>query len=261
MVLSGPSGQWVSLGVNYDALNDQQTGHASSDIVGNGPNPGFMTMFDPGKSASATDGYVAFRVRLDEAGKKGAFDHNLWVGMDADLNGSVDVFFGVITQGNRNFIGLFGPGKGANSSPSTTTIESTPYTSYTIGPDNYNYRAVDDRIDGGTTNDLSPGTTGDIDYYLSFMFPFQDVVDFLALDTWQGKSKPQISMTDSTALQYMLATSTNINSLNQDFGVFSPVVTVSGLPLFTPVERNVPEISTSLLSSLGMIVMLWRRRR
>lgn len=277
IVLSGPSSDWISMGGNYDAVNDLQTGQPSSDIVGNSANPGFMTLFDQGDHRSLTDGTLAFRVRLDAAGSKGVFGNNLWVGLDADLNGSVDVFLGVITQGSQSILGIFAPGSGANISPSTTTILSAPYRSYTIGPENYNYRAVNYLTDGGTTNDLSPGTAGDTDYYLSFMIPFQDVVDFLSMNAWQGQSKSQIIINENTPIQYVLATSTNTNSLNQDLGGvvggvgskttwtglggFSPVSTIAG-----PLEPHksglvVPEISTSLLGSLGALVLLGRRRR
>lgn len=97
--INGPSSTaWVSLGANYDFLGDQQTGSASSDIVGTASNPGFFTTFDGGGTPSLTDGFLGFRIRLDAAGGTNSsikFDRYLWLGIDADQSGSVDVFLGL----------------------------------------------------------------------------------------------------------------------------------------------------------------------
>ena len=66
--LSASTSQWTSLGANYDFLADQQTGSKAGDIVGDGPNPGFVTSFDPVSAVSSKDGILSFRVRLDDAG-------------------------------------------------------------------------------------------------------------------------------------------------------------------------------------------------
>ena len=96
-----------------------------------------------------------------------------------DQSGSVDVFLGLNMQGNSNSISIFDTGTGTNLSPNTTSISNSPAFSYTPSTANYSYRAVNYLTDGGTTNDNTPLTTGDPDYYVSFAVPFADVVSFL----------------------------------------------------------------------------------
>jgi hypothetical protein len=271
--LSGPSGGagWVSLGQNFDYVNDQQTGDPASDIVGNATDSGFFIAFDGAGTESLTDGFLGFRVRLDAAGgttNSPKFDRSLWVGIDADLNGSIDAFIGVYTPGQNVYIGIFDSGTGANTSPNTTTIGSVSY-SYDTSAANYSYRMVTYLTDGGTTNDLSPGTTGDPDYYLSFMVPFADIAAFITsqLPTFFDSSNP---FNEYTPLRYVVGTSTQNNSLNQDLGGidnktanlgssweslggFSSTVAVSGV--------LVPECSAGLLAFVGSVIGSGFRRR
>ncbi len=262
--LSAATPLWVSLGNNFDFLDDQQTGAKAGDIVGNGPNPGFLTSFDPEGAASNKDGILSFRVRLDDAGGNTAnpqFDRVLWVGIDADVNGSIDVFVGVSRSGSTNSLGVYAPGSGANTSPSTTTINSTPYYSETLSSLNYDYRQVG-AGDGGTTIDLTSTTSGDVDWYVSFRVPFNSVTAFL------DQPSVGIHITDTSPLRYISATSTQANSLNQDLGGvnggvnssttwevlggFTPVVYASGKP--------VPEPESLLLAGLAALSLTPRRR-
>lgn len=265
VTLSDPSGLWTSLGANYDFIVDQQTGDSSSDIVGDADNVGFFTSYDPGLDPTTVDDILSFRVRLDDAGgnrNNPQFDRNLWIGIDPDQSGRIAVFLGLNRQGSASEIAIYAPGTGSNTSPSTTSISNTPYTSVATSSSNYNYRPVDISIDGGTTNDMTPGDSGDPDYYVSFSVAFADVQAFLA-----GLATP-INIDENTPLRYVLATSTQSNSLNQDLGGvdgginssidwetlggFSPEVTANG--------QVVPEPAV-----VGWLVpvslLLWRRRR
>ena len=242
---------WTPLGANYDFLGDQQTGARAGDIVGNGVDFGFFTTFNPNATPTPTNGELGFRVRLDAAGGNSnnpAFDRVFWVGIDAGLNGTLDAFVGVIFSGNSSELTIRAPGTGANTSPSTTTISNTPSNTYATSASNYNYRPVNFGSglgqDGGSTNDLTPLTTSGPDYYLSFMLPFADIVEFMA-----SLSTP-ITITNSTPLRYVMATSTQANSLNQDLGGvnagtnsatswqdlggFSPVITPTGVIIPEP---------------------------
>lgn len=265
--VSAPSTQWVPLAGNYDFIADQQTGQPQSDIVGNGTNHGFFTTFNNNGSASATDGTLGFRFRLDEAGgntNNPAFTRVAWIGIDANQDAALDVFVGLGVQGQDTVIRIYDAGSGANTGPSTTTIASSHYNSVNADSTNYNYRPVNSGSgtgqDGGTTNDLTPGGT-DTDYYVSFFVNFQTLVTFLQT---QG-----ISITDQSALRYVMATSTQWNSLNQDLGGvdgglsspltwgeiggFSPLVTANGSP--------VPEPASAALAFLGLGALALRRRR
>jgi hypothetical protein len=259
---------------NYDQIADQQ-GNIGGDIVGSGTNFGLFMTFNDNGSALSTDGTLGFRIRLDVAtppANKPVFDRAAWIGIDADLNGSVDVFIGVNQSGSAASLGIYGTGSGANTSPSTTTISSTPYNNptntnpdYIIGANNFNFRAVDfgPTKDGGTTNDVTTATSGDPDFYVSIMVPFADVVGFLATKS--------ININDQTALRYVAATSTSGNNLNQDLGGVNggtgSTSTWEALGGFTQVVNSsgtvvVPEpTSTSLFAFAALTVVATRRKR
>ena len=261
---------------NYDALADQQ-GNIGGDIVGSGTNYGLFMTFNNNGTTSSTDGTLGFRIRLDTAtppANKPAFDRAAWIGIDADLNGSVDVFIGVNLSGGASTLGIYATGVGTNNSPSTTSISSIPFNNlsgtnpdYIIGPSNttnFNFRAVDfgTSKDGGTTNDVTTATAGDPDFYVSFMVPFTDVVGFLATKS--------INITDQTSLRYVAATSTSANNLNQDIGGVNggttSTATWESLGGFTQVVNSsgtvvVPETSTSLLALVGLTLAVSRRKR
>lgn len=273
--LTGPSvgAGWISLGSKYDFLDDQQTGDPASDIVGSAAHPGFFTAFDNAGTASLTDGSIGFRVRLDNHGGSNnniRFDRNLWVGIDADLNGSIDAFIGVATPGSSTSLGIYDAGTGTNTSPNTTTIAAlTANYTYTGTAANYDYRAVSFPTDGGTLNDLTPGGT-DTDYYVSCIVSFADVAAFLTTQL-PAVFNATTPFTENTPLRYVLGTSTQSNSLNQDLGGinnktatltstwtvlggFSPTISGSG--------QLVPEISTTLLALVGSVFgFAFNRRR
>jgi hypothetical protein len=268
VAVSDPSTSWIIMAGNYDFASDQQTGHASSDIVGVDENYGFFVTFNDFGSASDTDGQLGFRLRLDAAGgnkKNPAFRHVAWIGIDANMDESIDAFLGVNQSGNASEILISAPGGGNNKSPRSTSFAKNPHKSYGLNADNYNYRPVDYLTDGGTTNDVTPDTSGDPDYYLSFMVPFSDVVGFL-----NGRG---ISITDQSPLRYVVATSTQPNSLNQDIGGvdggidsaaswaaiggYSEVISASGILDST----LVPEPAGGLLVLLGGTALALVRRR
>jgi hypothetical protein len=277
--LGGPSvgAGWIAVGVNYDFIADQQTGDPASDIVGTAANPGFYTAFDNGGTPSLTDGALAFRVRLDDRGGNNntiRFDRNLWVGIDADLNGSVDAFLGVSTPSQNVILGIYDAGSGNNTSPNTTTIGSltTTYT-YSAVSTNYNYRPVNSVSDGGSLNDLTPGGT-DTDYYVSFQLSFAAIATFLTAQL-PGVFTVASPLTENTPLRYVVGTSTQSNTLNQDLGGIDNSgaadlnQTWTALGGFTPIISatgqlaSVPECSATLLaivaSALGFSFN--RRRR
>jgi hypothetical protein len=262
--LSSSSNLWTSLGANYDFLSDQQTGAKAGDIVGDGDNSGFFTSYDPGTAVSDKDGILSFRVRLDDAGGNAnapQFDRVLWIGMDADLNGSIDVFLGVNRSGSVSSLGIHAPGPGDNVSPNTTTISSAPYYTESLSGLNYDYRPVGVG-DGGTTIDLTDTTTGDVDWYVSFQVPFTSVTAFL-----DALPEP-IDLTNASQLRYIVATSTQANSLNQDLGgiqgSLNSATTWEDLGGFTtvinPSGSPIPEPGACILMATASL-MLYRRRR
>ncbi len=261
--VAGSSTLWTAIPGNYDYLVDHQTGQPAGDIVGSGSNHGFFVTFDNNGNASHADGTLGFRIRLDAAGGNAnspSFDRVAWVGVDANGNGSVDMFLGVSTQGSTSTLGIYAPGTSENISPKTTSISASPAYSYAITSANYNYRPVNFTTDGGTTNDLTTASTGDPDYYLSFTVPFADAVTFLGLNPSDADQRP---------LRYVLATSTQHNSLNQDLGGIQGGVgsasTWEQLGGFTPAINAsgilIPEPSVALLAACGAMLATSRRRR
>jgi hypothetical protein len=265
--LTSSSLEWISLGPNFDFFIDQQTGQASSDIVGSPSDPGFFTTFDDGGSSSLIDGTLAFRVRLDTAGGQSntpQLDSILWIGIDADGLGDIDAFVGLNTQGASNAIELFAAGSGANTSPNTTAVSNTPFYSEDFSSSNYHYRPVESPFDGGTTDDLTPTTTGDPDYYASFLIDFSQVVSFL--------SASGIDIDETSPLRYILATSTQTNALNQDLGGidgndpdFDPSISWEELDGFSiTISANgtiIPEPSVTSLLAAVCLGLLKRRKR
>jgi hypothetical protein len=261
--VASSSSLWVSVPGNYDYLADQQTGLASSDIVGTVSESGFFTTFNAGNLP--TNGTLGFRLRLDDAGgntNNPRFTSVAWVGVDGDRDGRLDVFVGANFQGSTEELLIRTPGTGTNTSPSTTTISNTSSFSYAPTASNYNYRAVNYLSDGGSTNDSTPLTTGDPDYYMSFMIPFADLVSVL--------NSVGISADSATPLRYVVATSNQTNSLNQDLGGVNggvnSSVTWEDLGGFTPyINGNgltvVPEPTIPGLIGLSGVFVLLRRRR
>lgn len=262
--VSQPSTAWTALAGNYDYFADQQTGQPESDIVGTSANHGFFTTFNNNGTASNADGTLGFRIRLDQAGGTAAnpaFTRVAWVGIDANQDAVLDVFVGLGQQGSSSVLGIYDAGASANTGPSTTSISSTAYSTYAVDTSTFNYRAVNFTTDGGTMNDVTTATSGDPDYYLSFMINFGDLVTFLQT---QG-----ININDENPLRYVVATSTQHNSLNQDLGAvqggvnstqtwvqiggYSQLVTASGNP--------VPEPSALLLGLLAFSTVVLRRTK
>ena len=255
--VSGATGAgWVSLGTGFDKVGDEST--AQSDIVGDAANPGFFTGFNDNGTATPLDDTIAFRVRLDDHGGAGpsiAFDKNIWIGIDADLNGSVDAFIGV----TKTQLTISDSGGGLNNSPNTTTIANTAAFTYADSAANFNYRAVNFATDGGTTNDLSPGGT-DTDYYVSCVVSFADVVSFLTTQS--------ITIDKNSHVQYLVATAQGVN-LGQDVGRLDDTLVGSNsttswttLGVFSnQVPASVPECSATLLTFIGSVFAFGFRRR
>ncbi len=263
--VSAPSTEWTALQGDYDYLSDQQTGLPDSDIVGQGEDYGLFVTHNDFGSESDTDGTFGFRIRLDAPGgnkNEAKFTKAAWLGIDADFNDTIDVFIGVNLSGAKTDLGIFVPGAGNNDTPTSTSVSTTAYKTYEIGPSNYNYRPVDYKTDGGTTNDLNPGTKGEPDYYLSVLVDFSDIVAYL--------SAMEIEVTDQSAMRFVSATSRQGNKLNQDIGgirgdenagvswsasgALTETVTANGIAV-------VPEPGAGTILMLGSVILMLRRRR
>jgi hypothetical protein len=262
--LTAPTTSWTPIlysSNNPDPSNDQQTGASEGDIVGNAQHPSAYTMFGDGGTPSLTDGTLGFRIRLGADTNPTGFKTALFVGIDGNNDGKIDLFLGVNNSGSADTVGIWNPGTGGNVSPSTTSIVSTPLVSYTPTASNYHWSAVT------TVNDPSVGTATDLDgggqndYFLGFAIPFSDVVAQLAA--------LGITFDQNSTLSYVIATATQANSLNQDLnGVgpnYDPSLTWSQLgvlsnPMTAGGLAAVPEINPALWVGLLLVVVALQRR-
>ncbi|MDJ0648045.1 MAG: DUF4347 domain-containing protein, partial [Xenococcaceae cyanobacterium MO_188.B19] len=251
--IGGQTSDWNAVPLSgsnqFDYPDDQQTGDNEADLVGDDDNPMFYIQFDEGDASNPTDGTLAFRIRVSDEKPPTGFSRNMFIGLDADLDGAIDLYVGVNNSGNADSLAMWDTGTGENISPSTTTI-SDPLVSYTLEATNYNYSTVSTFTDpNGTTTDIN----GDgVDQFLSFSFPFQDIVTQL---TNQGIS----NVTDQTALAFVVGTATQDNSFNQDIGgiqggigstttftdlgVFTSIVQFDGTAINDAPINNVPDVT------------------
>lgn len=292
-VMSGNSESiWREVFGNYDYNTDQQTGQGSADIIGTATDPGFYTAYDTNGTTGAGqhgDDFLAFRVRTNEQnGNKNYYGGYLWVGIDADNDNDIDAYLNYTSNNTGTEISIFGPGAGANNSPNTTTVTAPTNTAAYIwtDPTYGDYRAVSwgdgttgPGLDGGTTNNagLAAGTDGNNDtspdWYVSFQIPFASLVSFLNDETEMGVGNTIPGVTDQTPLRFVVASSTQPNSFNQDIGGidgddpgYNGDLTWDqqpGSPLSQPFTSVgvVPEPSSSLMAMFGGLGVILRRRR
>jgi VCBS repeat-containing protein len=251
-VTAGVSGDslWVSVvpdSNSFDFLQDQQTGSGSvsQDLVGGPIDFGsgikdygvFFVQFDDQGSVSTADDELAFRMRLNDADgvKKDTYQFYAFVGLDIDLNGSLDFFLGIYNPDNTGSkaISIYSsdPGK-LNISPSTTGFGAQLKEITPIKNNNWSLMAVDD----GSL------FSGDTDYFISWKYNLTDINDALAA------VNPLWVMTVDTPLRMVIGTASQDNSYNQDMGgiegidtkspttwaelgVFAPVVNPKGNPV------------------------------
>lgn len=242
----------------YDPIIDQQTGSAEGDIVGNAQNASVYTFFADRNTPSKTDGDLAFRIRLGADVSPNGFKTAAFVGIITNrASGKIDLFVGVNNSGQTNSIGIYSPGNGLNISPSTTSIGSTPLVSYTETASNYSWMPVTLTSDPTCTNtDIDGGGPNEPDYFLTFAVPFSDIVAQLAALGISG-------ITEDSSFSYVIATSTQGNSLNQDLngvngGVNSSSTWASLGALSDPTSpvSAVPEVNPAMLISLLLAAML-----
>jgi hypothetical protein len=276
LIIDSPTTNWTAIsypGGNIpDPSADQQTGSSESDLVGDIDHASFYARFDDGDTPSQLDGTLGFRVRVAEEDSPAGFSRAVFVGIDANTNGVLDLFVGVDNSGSKDLIGIWNPGSDQNISPDTTSIESPPMTNFiqilagSAGA-NYDWQAVNSIIDPDATDfDIDNGSTqggnDPTDFFLSFSLPFSEIVSALA-------SMPTPILIDqSSQLNFVMATATQDNSLNQDLngvdGGISSTQTWSQLGAVTitlSAGDTLPEPGSACLLFLGFALLLGHCRR
>jgi len=276
LIIDSPTTNWTPIaypGGNIpDPSEDQQTGSSESDLVGDIDHASFYARFDGGGTPNLLDGTLGFRMRVAEEDNPAGFSRAVFVGIDANTNGVLDLFVGVDNSGSKDLIGIWSPGSDANTSPDTTSIESPPMTNFVQilsgSPGaNYDWQEVTSIIDPDATDfDIDNGSTqggnDPTDYFLSFSLPYSHIVSALA-------SMPTPILIDqSSHLNFVMATATQDNSLNQDLngvdGGISSTLTWSQLGAVTitlSAGDTIPEPGSAVLLLLGFAFLLPGLRR
>ena len=268
--VTSPTTEWTTIlypGTFSDYPLDVQATSIDLDIVGDGDNPGFYSRFDNGGTDTlGTDGWLGFRLRLAGDQSPLGFSGQAWVGADVDGNGSLDIFIGT----NASTISIHDAGTGANTSPSTTSIESTAVWSTAATADLYDWSPVSVSLDPPITHfDIDNDNKPDTDHFLTFVVPFAELV--AAVETLTGLT----AFNDASSLAYVAATASQGQTLNSDLnavdggvnssiswtdlGGITPTLGVDGEPYAVPE----PSLAALLLglASLGIFVVRKRRPR
>ena len=205
--------------VNYGSLvpdwySDQQTGDRDSDFVGTNNAPAaFFRYDDNGTPGDTSDDQLGFRTRMAEDTPPPGFDKAVFVGLDGNSDGALDIFIGVNNSGaaKDSKIAIWDAGTGANISPNTTSLANPPpaaYT-YTLTALNYNYGPVTAALDPYTPSFDLDGL-GNTDQFITFVVPFPAVsAAMMSLAGIAGFSP-------SSQVSYVIASSRQSNALNED---------------------------------------------
>jgi large repetitive protein len=192
---------------------DQQTGSSEADIVGTSAQASFYSLFSNNGTSGTTDDQWGFRLRLAAERSPSGFNNIVFVGLDANLDRRLDLFIGVDNQGSTDRIRIWAPdgGTGMNVSPNTISINSTPLFSYVETGANYSWMVVNSANDplGPSYNIDGASGAGETDRFLSFILPMSDVISAMATVGISGFST-------NSSVNYIVGTSTQVNSINQD---------------------------------------------
>lgn len=231
-----PSSAWTPIlsGGKYDPSEDQQA-TSGPDLVGTEGVPMLYGKYDDmGTPADFSDDIVAFRARVDDSlTNTGRYNGYVFIGMDFELDGDIDVFFALegTSKGTRVYVYETSD---FCTSPSTTGIGAAFLVPNHTTATDANYTPVH-TIEGTTllAANTYAGSDGETDYFISFKFNFADlktVLDPRPLNQAvpNGGTYTTISDLEVNALQvgmsiitpyrFILATATQNNALNSDFG-------------------------------------------
>ena len=258
--LSG-SASWVPImfGTGQDPQGDSQAGAADTDIVGDATHGSLYTYYDDKGTASTADDMLAFRLRIDNPTSTTNFGGVAIVGMDANGDGRIDLFFSVDGRNNTQAVRLLDPGTGANISPNTTTTSPLPTGwlanngVYPFGGGNYSVIAVSSATDPHWNGDADLGNAGGTDVFVNWSISMNDIATVLAKASptdRNGVYGPRgatgiAGFNKNTSVQYVSFTQTQPGPINGDLnGVgasYDKNATFGSLGAFTaPMTASTP---------------------
>ncbi|WBY03784.1 DUF4347 domain-containing protein [Ramlibacter tataouinensis] len=251
--LAGNAG-WTPLlyGSRQDPAGDMQSAASSTDLVGDLYHPTLFYAYDDGGTATEADDSIIFRFRVSGPNSQGRFGAYGIIGIDADLNGDIDLFL-IADDSQGATVGLYNPGTDLNNSPSTTSYTAAPGRQYTLDASNYAFTPVSPASEPPATGvgnaDIDGG--GKSDYFVSFRLSFAEIKAELARANVAGNPAAGIAVDRFSPMRFILATATQTNSLNGDIGgvvgANKSTLTWDQLGAFSPVinASNSPPIITS----------------
>jgi hypothetical protein len=226
--LGASSASWVPVlvGAKFDPGQDTQATSAI-DLQGNTQNPLMYLWYDDKGDTDTANDELALRFRVDKArDSQSRFSGYLWIGMDVDMDGDLDVFLMLEGKTGAYQLNVFNAGTGLNNSPSTSSIDIpvlladlTQGTTFRI--DNVT------AIDGVSVNGNVDGDS-EIDDFVSLKFNFSQ---FAALanakpltgggDVNVGTINSGAGLTKNTPLRFVVASAQQTNALNGDMGGYN----------------------------------------
>lgn len=192
-----------------DPTYDQQTGQGADDYVGDGTGGyyGFYYAATQINFGSGAENAMVFRFRLNAVAT--SFTGNLRLGVDGNMDGKVDLYFGISTgQGQVPTIVFQNPtgtAPDANTSPNTSSL-GTVYGSIATNTTNFSYMQAPDGSQYYTNKVAQPNP----DMWLTFALPFSTFASVLGTQT-----RTTIDWNFSY-LAYVAFSSTQGNAVNQD---------------------------------------------
>ncbi len=224
---------WVAVQYNTptDYISDQQTGQSESDLVGQVGYSAFFKAYENGGGDSdISNDTIGFRFRVSADENPSGFSKYGFVGVDADNDGSVDVFVG----GNEDGINFYSPGTGLNISPNSTTVAALGASDTYMGnvvnwelgasASVFNFSPVT-TVDSSLNFDAIAGetwTTADLDggskedYFVSFQVDMETLMKAVYVSTELNPNKTAYTLDLNSTMSFMMVTSTQENSFNQD---------------------------------------------
>ncbi|WP_224981934.1 Ig-like domain-containing protein [Geomonas agri] len=271
----GGSSAWVPVmyGVNKDPVGDSQAGAADTDIVGDATHGSLYAAYDDNGTATTSDDTLVYRMRIDNPTSSTNFGGVAIVGIDANLDGRIDLFMSVDGRNNAQAVKLLDPGTGLNTSPSTTSTSPLPTGwlanngVYAFTSSNYSVVAVSAATDPNWNGDADLGNDGKTDVFVSWRIPVADLATVLAMPSpvdRNGVIGPRGTtgiqgFTKDTVVQYVNFTQTQPGPINGDLnGVGSSYdknASFSSLGAYTaPMSASQPvsaALSVSITSPIG----------
>ena len=231
--LAGKTG-WTAVmyGVGRDPQGDSQAGSADTDIVADATHGSLYVGYNDNGTVTTADDGLYFRLRIDNptSSSPPVFNGVAVVGIDANLDGKIDIFVMVDGRNSSQVVRLMDPGTGANISPNTTSTTALPSGwlpnngIYSFTTALYRGVTVSSGTDPHWNGDDDLGNDGKTDIFVSWRIPMDDLATVLAIPSpadRYGNYGPRGSTgiqgyTKDTIVQYVAFTQTQSGPINGD---------------------------------------------